>query len=61
MSNKKRMIAEFLKWNTFLKIEHDDHVQETENAIKQLTIGFKDEIEALQNENEIKPNAINNM
>ena len=32
-----------------------------ENSIKQLAIGFKDEIEALQNENEIKTNAINNM
>ena len=30
-----------------VKKEHDDHVQETKNAIMQLTIEFKDEIEAL--------------
>ena len=39
-----------------VKKECNDHAQETENTIKQLTHEFKDEIEALKNENEIKTN-----
>merc|ERR1712194_611124 len=42
-----------------VKKEYNDYAQETENTIKQLTIEFKDEIEALQNENETKTHEIN--